>query len=1235
MTPNTKIIMGALLLAAMSGSGFAQTRIPASFAAPPGSVNTSAPGFKARIHQIGVTRTPGDANSVENAERQLANGYVDDATGEPLANEADLSAAGTDGMFVIPDVINWNQDSTPDNPTGGNAGNFRPDAPIPGIPGVNGSTDNIAAEILTFLELPAGTNTFGVNSDDGFKMTVGVGTNPKNAFAQRVGLFSGGRGSADSIFTFVVEQAGIYPARLAWWEGNGGANVEWFTITPTGERILVNDRSNPNAVKAYREAAAGAAGPYALSVSPAPGSTGVAPEPRIVIELADQSTQVNQSSIQLTFNNSAATPAVSKSGNITTIRFTPTGTLAPGSTNEAVLVFADTGGTRQTNRLQFTVQNYYTIPAANAYPLGSGGEPGFRVRTAQNTPAVGTLPNTIQRAEAQLAGTLINRETGAPFANEAIPGPNPDGSYNDPDVINFDEAQTDRGNFNSTSTPAFPEEAVPGIPGTGASTDNYAVEIITFLELSAGMHTFGVNSDDGFVLYTGADARDVFAQPVGRFDGGRGSSDSIFSFVAETSGIYSFRLVYYEGNGDSNIEFFSVDPDSGQRILINDRNNPKGIKAYRTITAPARAYVRSATPAPNEGGVALNSNIQLELVEGATAIQNSSIELLLNGQAVSPTVTDAGNVTTISFNPATDFESFTTNRVTLVYTEEAERRTNQLSFTTFRVPKNLPPFQEANGLVVFEAENFHTNVAGATHEWEFENAYAGFVADGYMRSLPDTGANENEVPGFSQTSPHLDFRVNFTSAGTYYIWIRATDAGSGGDSVHVGMDGQEFESSDRITGFGNANYVWARARQSPSTGTPLLEVPSAGEHVINVYMREDGAYFDRLLLTRDAGYVPSGAGPAESRRVGQAPPPSVSITAPAAGANFSANGNITITANATDSDGTISRVEFFANGTKIGEATSAPYTVTFANVAQGRYTLTARVTDNTGDTSVTDVPVAITVGNLKPLAVFVVGNPGLNASDAAIRTRLEALGFEVRVVDDNLSATSDASGAALVVTSSTSDSNQVLTKFRDVAVPVVNWEQALQDNYGFTTDEADVTRGGLGSQTEINIVKSDHPLAAGLPTGPLTIAADPANPVGTTWGVPAPSAIIIGTVAGDPSQANYYGFEAGATMIGGVVAPARRVHLFLDNDTFAGLSENARKLVDAAFTWAANLSTQEPQPEFTMVSAGDGNMSFSWTGEGTLQEATMITGPWTTAASQANPQTVPTTGQARFFRIRR
>jgi len=91
--------------------------------------------------------------------------------------------------------------------------------------------------------------------------------------------------------------------------------------------------------------------------------------------------------------------------------------------------------------------------------------------------------------------------------------------------------------------------------------------------------------------------------------------------------------------------------------------------------------------------------------------------------------------------------------------------------------------------------------------------------------------------------------------------------------------------------------------------------------------------------------------------------PSVSMTSPAGGAVFAAPGSMTLTATASDSDGTISKVEFFHGGTNlIATITASPYTYNWSGVAAGSYSLTAKATDNLSGAT-TSSPVAVTVTN--------------------------------------------------------------------------------------------------------------------------------------------------------------------------------------------------------------------------------------------------------------------------------
>ncbi len=89
-------------------------------------------------------------------------------------------------------------------------------------------------------------------------------------------------------------------------------------------------------------------------------------------------------------------------------------------------------------------------------------------------------------------------------------------------------------------------------------------------------------------------------------------------------------------------------------------------------------------------------------------------------------------------------------------------------------------------------------------------------------------------------------------------------------------------------------------------------------------------------------------------------PPTVALTSPAPNQVVTAPANVTLTANATDADGTITKVEFYNGATLLGTATSAPYGFTWTNVPAGAYSLTAKATDNQGATS-TSSPVSLLV----------------------------------------------------------------------------------------------------------------------------------------------------------------------------------------------------------------------------------------------------------------------------------
>jgi uncharacterized repeat protein (TIGR01451 family) len=92
-------------------------------------------------------------------------------------------------------------------------------------------------------------------------------------------------------------------------------------------------------------------------------------------------------------------------------------------------------------------------------------------------------------------------------------------------------------------------------------------------------------------------------------------------------------------------------------------------------------------------------------------------------------------------------------------------------------------------------------------------------------------------------------------------------------------------------------------------------------------------------------------------------PPTVNITSPENNATFVAGADIVLTADAADTNGTISQVAFYAGTLLLGTATQPPYAVTWTNVTTvGDYSLTARAIDNQGATAVS-APVVIHLTN--------------------------------------------------------------------------------------------------------------------------------------------------------------------------------------------------------------------------------------------------------------------------------
>jgi hypothetical protein len=247
----------------------------------------------------------------------------------------------------------------------------------------------------------------------------------------------------------------------------------------------------------------------------------------------------------------------------------------------------------------------------------------------------------------------------------------------------------------------------------------------------------------------------------------------------------------------------------------------------------------------------------------------------------------------------------------------------------------------------------------------------------------------------------MEFDVKFTRAATNYtIWVRGVCANDGdptgnNDSIYVGYDGNLISVGgtannveySQMAGWGSTT-VWDWRSDSSGGADPMVITNvTPGIHTIVIWHREDGLCLDKICIepgvrsgagnSTEPGAASSngGLGDPETWDYIVAPPggPAISISSPANGSTFTA-GTVEITA-AVTGPSQILLVEFFQGTNLIGTAASAPYTITWPNVPEGIYALTARVTDALGYQTTSAIVRVAEAGALTLTDVTTPGDP--------------------------------------------------------------------------------------------------------------------------------------------------------------------------------------------------------------------------------------------------------------------
>ena len=554
-------------------------------------------------------------NQWVNAEKQINGGYIDVDTEEQYLNEADMdSFEGWSYYPEIVQVVNQNQDAP------GEIGNFKAsngyeDEPITGIPGWGDSTDGIASEYIALLELERGAYKFGVNSDDGFNASFGA--NFGDLLAQTVGMFNGGRGASNTDFEIFVDKPGLYPYRVAWWEGGGGANIEIYSYV-NGEKTLINDPDVEGSIKAYTikgavvdesttvRATTGRA--KVLSVSPAPGDTMVKSS-EVVVTVQNEDTTVKQDTVVLSLNGEAVDASVSKSGDIVTISYSPDS--LPVGAHTASLSFEESNGITRATEWSFEVPGLY----ARSGDVPAEPEGLISIREYHG-----------------VGGTSIAQLMGA--ANF------PDS----PDVSTL-------GTYFE-----WPASGDIEVPPAGNVRDNYGTHMMGYIyPPETGEYIFALACDDNGQLWLSTDESPANAKLIAS----QGGWQPVRDYRAETTSseifleagqVYFIEAFVNEGGGGDNLavawslpEDGPSAPEPGALPISSDYLSPYS----SVLDGPRTPILNSNGPS----GAAIADTASISATFNNRGVAFTEVSVSVNGAVVDHTLATDGGTTTITANP--------------------------------------------------------------------------------------------------------------------------------------------------------------------------------------------------------------------------------------------------------------------------------------------------------------------------------------------------------------------------------------------------------------------------------------------------------------------------------------------------------------------------------------------------------------------------------------------------------
>ena len=385
--------------------------------------------------------------------------------------------------------------------------------------------------------------------------------------------------------------------------------------------------------------------------------------------------------------------------------------------------------------------------------------------------------------------------------------------------------------------------------------------------------------------------------------------------------------------------------------------------------------------------------------------------------------------------------------------------------------------------------------------------------------------------GTATTSPYT-VTWNNVGVGSYSLTARATDNGGASTtsaavtitvnpnsppavSITGPTNGAVFIAPANITVTANASDSdGSVSRVDFYQGATLIGTSTTSPYTISWNSVAAGSYTLTARATDNLGATTTSA----PVNITVDAPPTVSITSPANGATFTAPANITVTANASDSDGTVSRVDFYQGTTLIGTATTSPYALSWNNVAAGGYTLTAKATDNLG-ASTTSAPISITVGSPPTVSVTSPANGASFTAPANVTITANASSSS-----GSINRVEFYQGTTLIGTSTASP---YTVTWNNVTAGSYSLKARAIDNSSASTDSTPVNIS-VDAPPTVSITSPTNGASFNAPAS-ITISANASDSDGTVSRVDFyQGTTLIGTATTAPFSTNWNNVTAGS-----------------------------------------------------------------------------------------------------------